>query len=653
MKANLYSKLPLSLKIIVPFLVVFVGVSLVTTYTVKSLFFSSTGEALKNDVENLANLANRDWQQREQTLLSQALLLADSQTVINSLKRKDKAALEKELTELKNKLKWDFIKVVNSQGATITEVRKEVIKNASFGNKRWLNLFKNKETSLILKVEGKPQALMVSFAPIQSKQGLAGGIILGKLIEDEQLEEINLQTKHQNFFVMFYEGEILAANLPDARVAKWQVPSVEKPPLDLTILRRNYMAKSIALRGSEEKLLMVALRPKAPVEQTLIIMSKRLDSYFWIGVILATFVGIIVARNVASPITNLTLSVRCLATGNFNTKVRLTTGDEVGELGEAFNSMVEKLAERDKKISLNLHQLQQTLHDLKQAQSQLIQAEKMSSLGQMVAGIAHEINNPVNFIYGNISHASEYIKDLLELIALYQKEYENPNLAVAERLEEIDIDFVITDLQKLLASMKMGAERIQEIVKSLRNFSRLDEAEMKQVDLHEGLESTLLILNNRIKQKIRVVREYGNLPLVECYPAQLNQVFMNLISNAIDAVIECDKLKEKEIAIRTEKFSNNQVRVIIRDNGPGIDQAAKDKLFDPFFTTKPVGKGTGLGLSISYQIIEKHGGNIRVTSSSRSGAEFWVEIPIKHTKLNAFANTDQTVGKQVTVSELS
>lgn len=282
-------------------------------------------------------------------------------------------------------------------------------------------------------------------------------------------------------------------------------------------------------------------------------------------------------------------------------------------------------------------QLSEALRSLRQTQSQLIQTEKMSGLGQMVAGIAHEINNPVNFIHGNLTYADEYIKDVLELLHLYRDCYPDPDKSIQELEAELDIDFLVEDLQKLLSSMHVGSERIQQIVKSLRNFSRLDEAEMKAVDIHEGIESTLLILHNRTKDRgqkapgIDIVREYGNLPTLECYPSQLNQVFMNLISNAIDAMEE--QAPPRQIRIQTSIITNPEqerfAEIRIQDNGPGMPEAVRSHVFDPFFTTKPVGKGTGLGLSISYQIVvEKHEGQIICESTPEQGTTFIITLPL-------------------------
>ncbi|ACC81720.1 sensor histidine kinase [Nostoc punctiforme] len=305
-----------------------------------------------------------------------------------------------------------------------------------------------------------------------------------------------------------------------------------------------------------------------------------------------------------------------------------------------------QVAERTAKLEYKNLQLQQTLQELQYTQVQLIQTEKMSSLGQLVAGVAHEINNPVNFIHGNLIHLKEYSQQLLTLIKLYKQENFNYNPEITTLIDEIDLEFIIDDMPKILSSMEVGTERICEIVLTLRNFSRLDEAEMKSVDIHEGINSTLLILQHRLKenhkqQEIEIIKNYGNLPLVECYVGGLNQVFMNIFSNAIDALYEqkgeylIGKVKKhlSSIIVYTQVKNEEYVIISIKDNGPGITEEVKTRLFDPFFTTKPVGKGTGLGLSISYQIIvDKHKGKINCISASGKGTEFVIEIPIKQTR---------------------
>jgi PAS domain S-box-containing protein len=308
---------------------------------------------------------------------------------------------------------------------------------------------------------------------------------------------------------------------------------------------------------------------------------------------------------------------------------------------EALRQLTKREQEKSQTVEL-------TLRELKHTQSQLIQAEKMSSLGQMVAGIAHEINNPVSFIYGNLTPARHYFQDLLSLIELYQQTYPHPTLQIQQLTSEIELDFLAKDWQKLIDSMQMGAERIREIVRSLRNFSRLDEKELKPVDINEGIDNTLLILQHRlradgIRPQIQLIKDYGQLSLATCYASQLNQVFMNLLNNAIDALE--NQPTPRVITIRTRVVSGSEQRttdngqritdfIVIRiaDNGSGMNQAVRKKIFDPFFTTKPVGSGTGLGLSISYEIVvKKHKGNISCISAPGEGTEFIVEIPVRQT----------------------
>ncbi|MGB3754930.1 MAG: ATP-binding protein, partial [Rivularia sp. (in: cyanobacteria)] len=306
-------------------------------------------------------------------------------------------------------------------------------------------------------------------------------------------------------------------------------------------------------------------------------------------------------------------------------------------VGTSFNISDRKQAETQ--LKQQAQELETALNELQNAQIQLVQSEKMSSLGNLVAGVAHEINDPTNLIYGNINHASNYAQNLLKLVRLYQQYYPQPGSEIKELASEVDLEFLLTDLPKLLNSIKVGAQRIREIVTSLHTFSRMDESQMKKVDIHQSLDSTLMILENRIfaksdRSQIEIIKEYGNLPQLKCYPGQLNQVFMNILTNALDTLEESIELKNKtnsnpQIQICTELTELGKVTIRIADNGMGIPSDIKGKLFDPFFTTKPVGKGTGMGLSISYQIItERHGGSIECISQPGEGSEFTISIPL-------------------------
>jgi signal transduction histidine kinase len=384
-----------------------------------------------------------------------------------------------------------------------------------------------------------------------------------------------------------------------------------------------------------------------------------------VGIItILLIMGILLQKNVLQPLRDLNEAVsQSKKTGIFprpktipanEIQFLASTFEEVFRQLEIHEQLTAEIAQR-KQIEVTLRnsearerdksqQLEQAIDNLKRTQTQLIQTEKNSSLGQLVAGVAHEINNPVGFIHGNLIHVQHYADSLLNLVHLYQKHYPNPISEIEKEAENIDLDFLQDDLPKILTSMRIGTDRIRQIVLSLRNFSRMDESEFKEVDIHEGIDSTLLILQHRLKARleypeIKVIRDYGDLPLVECYAGQLNQVFMNILANAIDALEEINTQQvacwiDKHpccITICTSVVDSQWVKIAIADNGNGIPESIQTQIFNPFFTTKPVGKGTGMGMAISYQIItEKHGGTLRCFSTPEKGTEFEICIPVQH-----------------------
>jgi two-component system, NtrC family, sensor kinase len=659
-----FRDLKLSQKIVLPMLAVCLSVFMLGLLVLGNWFTNNLQQNFRQEIESFAERVYQDFEYEEQTLETKIELIANRDMLNQAVKERDQGLLLQILLPLKSILKLDWIKVIDTQGNVLVDLR-----NNSFSQGKFLDEVVTSTASrgahlvdlVNVNIEEKQQVLEVVTNGIKSSAGLLGGIIIGNLVDDTLLQKIAAgSSKH---LIIQRQNRVIAATLLAAKDGTWQFPLPNVPARQITIDNKNYLAKSIVFTGASQSLTTTVLYSISMLEVAQWKLWKHLGLLFLLGSSIVAIIGFLIAQTITRHLQAVTkVAQQVTQESNFHLQAPVTTEDEVGILAIAFNQLIqqvkrllaeqseanqklevynqtleEKIEERTQALRQKNIVLKQTLQELRHTQSQLIQNEKMSSLGHLVAGIAHEINNPVNFIYGNLKFTDDYTQQLLWLLQLYQKHYPHPAPEIQNAKKEADLEYLTEDLPKILTSMKVGADRIREIVLSLRIFSRLDEAEFKTADIHEGIDSTLLILQHRLKSektrpKITVIKEYSDIPKIQCFAGQLNQVLMNILANAIDALEEAfQKGLCPEPIIRISSAQMNETVVInIADNGTGIPEAIQSHLFDPFFTTKPVGKGTGMGLSISYQIItEKHGGSLRCISLPGQGAEFVITIPVR------------------------
>ncbi len=535
--------------------------------------------------------------------------------------------------------------------------------------------------------------LLLGVSPIHQTDGQGnspGTLILGQSINKDWLDKfLNYSQPTTKVQVWSLQGKLMIANSLDVRPDTWEqtnlitrvLPTIRQGKSIYRIEDNalNTIYSPIISRGKT-----IAIAKIQIVSKYFRQASVALQRLIWIGLILAVLLTVVIAtllaKQIGQPINQLAKRSQTLAAGDLTTPIPgVNSGGEIGQLANAYqemadalktliNNLEQRVAERTQELEVARQTLEQrvekrtdelnhknqelesaykllqqlnrdvtnkanelsaALNNLRVTQAQLIQTEKMSSLGNVIAGIAHEINNPINFIHGNITYVNEYVQDLLMLIKYYQERSSEPEIKTY--IQEIDLEFLQTDLTKILLSMKTGTERIRQVVLSLRNFSRHDESEMKKVNIHEGINSTLLLIQHRLKFNninIDINKEYGVLPEIECYPQQLNQVFMHILNNAIDALENTQERANQEIMIITRIHQPEQIHIKFIDNGCGIPEDIIPKVFDPFFTTKAIGKGTGLGLAVAYQILQKHHGNIKILSTLGQGCEVIIELPL-------------------------
>jgi signal transduction histidine kinase/sensor domain CHASE-containing protein len=603
----------------------------------------------------------------------------------------------------------DNVRVVNRQGEILGE-RGKALQHTGV-QQRIKALTKVGKATQELIVLGDRQLLALLTEPVFRSDGSGnspGTTIIGQTLDDAWLRKfLTFSQPTTKLKIISLSGLSVVSSSDKTSFDTWEknnllavvLPRIEQGESLYRIEPESGLNTVYAPLNSGDKLVaIVKIQIKSEYFKN---AATTLSHIVLMGLALALVLSVAIARlltkQIGEPINQLAERSKTLAAGDLTSPIPgINAGGEIGQLANAYQEMAlalktlidnlenrvaertqeleqarhtleERVQKRTEELLYKNHQLQQASEQLKQlnttltdqaaqlsqalthlkkAQAQLVQTEKMSSLGQLVAGIAHEINNPVNFIYANLFHVSNYTVDLFELVRLYQQRYQDPE--ITQQIAAIELDYITQDLPKILASMQTGASRISQIVQTLRNFSRLDESGRKWVNIHDGIDSTLVILQSRLRSpagawgrgedqgypEIEVIKEYGDLPLVECYPRQMNQVFMNIIGNAIDALNDylvkgLFSLDDPpKIVIKTQMVEDSQIQVMIWNNGPEIPRENMGRLFDPFFTTKPVGKGTGLGLSICYQIAQNHRGTIDVTSAPGQGTKFAIVVPI-------------------------
>lgn len=635
-----YSCASLPVKISTPFILMFCIFWVLGSSALGKYLSHRLEQQKRAQVSESAALVKQDIEKELENLRKIARLLATKQSIISAVEQASVPTLRQEFLPLSSILNTDIIEVIGNDAQAILSTRSYELNDATFQNQRIKELLlAGADLSSIVSMQNPDLPVLMGTAPFKNDDGIIGGLSLGTAVDTDFLERLTMSIDGE--LVVAIDGKVMATTLPPETDIPANAFMGDSHPHDTDIELQGEMftAEHIHFdRATQMPVHFILLSSQAPLIQGQRNLWLFISGVTLLVTLITAAVGYYLANAVSEPIRKLSqVSRRVIEERNFEVQSSIATADEIGILSNDLNQLIrwvhtythELEASKqtlEHRVEERTQALSVALAELQDMQSQLIQTEKMSSLGQMVAGIAHEINNPISFIHGNLKPLLAYVQDIVELLDTYNAEYPNPSDLIVNKREEIDIDFVVEDLDKLCGSIKMGTERVREIVISLRNYSRLDEAAIKEVNLCDGLDSTLLILGHRLKEGVEVIKHYEPLPEIACSPAQLNQVFTNIIGNAIDAMIEAD-VKPKQLVLTTCVPDAEHVQVSIKDNGVGMPPDVKAKIFDPFFTTKTVGKGTGLGLGICFKIIEQHQGTLEVISEVGQGTEFVITLP--------------------------